>query len=78
LHHNLSVVHWRKYKPGGGTILGGAQDLLHPGCDKEEHRGDQVMFETIPLRCSAATRREFRSQRSVMAKKGRNRAPKAA
>ena len=38
----------------------------------------RITFETIPLRCSGATRLEFRSQRSVIARKGRNRAPMAA
>src|SRR5215210_5840630 len=45
---------------------------------KSNTEATRITFETIPLRCSGATRLEFRSQRSVMARKGRNRAPIAA
>jgi hypothetical protein len=45
---------------------------------KRSTEATRIVFETIRLRCSGATRREFRSRRSVMARKGRNMALKAS
>ena len=67
---------WTREEPKGD--LGGTKNLLYPEKDEEQNRGYQIMFAAIPLRCSGATRWELRSQRSVMARKGRNKAPMAA
>lgn len=66
-----------------GEISGrNAQRLPSTSCTprkaKSSNERTKIAFATIPLRCSGATRLEFRSQRSVIARKGKNRAPIAA
>jgi hypothetical protein len=61
-----------------GAISQAAEDLLHPDDDKRYYRGCEERVRDYPVAVLRATRPEFSSRRSVIARNGRNSAPSEA